>query len=410
MNIQNLPIEIDPHGLNGADNSYYLPGPNRIAFGDGGVDDAEDVDVILHEYGHAIQFGQVPGWGGGEEGAMGEGFGDYWAGSFSISISEFRWYWVFNWDGHNPFWSGRILNSTKHYPEDMTGQIHTDGEIWSAGLMDCLRDAGVGRAVMDNLVLEHHFMIGSSATMAEAAAAIIDADINLFDGAHVGPLLFWLSERGFLDPEDFSVLLIAGFGLGAPGSSENPLDISAVNPFEMGYVGFTLVDLPDFLTGVDVQPAARAAGLELSFFDEKGTLSITLDGGGTEVVPPGSGPILIIFYDVVEEAAPGELIELSFADILVLDGQGTELPVSSVSGTFVVGQPCDVVPDGEVNILDIIRTMQIALEAGEPPTEYELWAADADENGVINIFDIILCIQEALGGGVAKAAGDGGAY
>ncbi len=53
--IQNGPIGCDPHGLNGQDNSHYLPGSNRISFGEGGVDDDEDADVILDEYGHAIQ-------------------------------------------------------------------------------------------------------------------------------------------------------------------------------------------------------------------------------------------------------------------------------------------------------------------------------------------------------------------
>ena len=63
------------------DNSFYSPHKDRISYGTGGVDDAEDADVILHEYGHAIQDAEVPGWGATEEGgAMGEGFGDYWAG------------------------------------------------------------------------------------------------------------------------------------------------------------------------------------------------------------------------------------------------------------------------------------------------------------------------------------------
>ena len=36
-------------------------------FGKGGVDDAEDAEVIWHEYGHAIQDAQVPGFGAGHE-------------------------------------------------------------------------------------------------------------------------------------------------------------------------------------------------------------------------------------------------------------------------------------------------------------------------------------------------------
>ena len=47
------------------------------------MDDAEDGETVLHEFGHALQdaicpdFGQSP-----EAAAMGEGFGDYFAGSF----------------------------------------------------------------------------------------------------------------------------------------------------------------------------------------------------------------------------------------------------------------------------------------------------------------------------------------
>jgi len=66
-NIQNLPMSADAHGMNSEDNSAFYPSLNALSFGDGGVDDAEDAEVILHEYGHAIQEGTVHGWGGGEE-------------------------------------------------------------------------------------------------------------------------------------------------------------------------------------------------------------------------------------------------------------------------------------------------------------------------------------------------------
>ena len=43
------------------DSAFYSTITQSLQFGDGGVDDAEDADVILHEYGHAIQDDQVPG-------------------------------------------------------------------------------------------------------------------------------------------------------------------------------------------------------------------------------------------------------------------------------------------------------------------------------------------------------------
>lgn len=202
-NVNNESQTSDPHGANGADNSYYFPGSDAIAWGEGGVDDAEDADVILHEYGHAIQHDQVPSWGGGDEGAMGEGFGDYWAGSHSLTISDHHSNWVFNWDGHNPFWSGRILDANYHYPEDNSGGVHNAGQLWSAGLWDCHTDPGISRENMDALVLQNHFMIGSSATMADAAAAIIQADIDMFGAEHYNLLVQHFGDRGFIDPDDY---------------------------------------------------------------------------------------------------------------------------------------------------------------------------------------------------------------
>jgi hypothetical protein len=70
------------------DNSFYSPNTKQISYGTGGVDDAEDAEVIWHEYGHSVQDNQVPGFGSGSEaGAMGEGFGDYLAGSIGAQFS-----------------------------------------------------------------------------------------------------------------------------------------------------------------------------------------------------------------------------------------------------------------------------------------------------------------------------------
>ncbi len=50
------------------------------------MDDAQDGDVISHEYGHAIQDSQVPGFGVTTEGGtIGEGFGDYWQAAMSAN-------------------------------------------------------------------------------------------------------------------------------------------------------------------------------------------------------------------------------------------------------------------------------------------------------------------------------------
>jgi hypothetical protein len=107
-------IAADSDGLNGDDNSHYIPGSDKIAFGHGCVDDNEDTDVTLHEFGHALHTHINPSWGGGDSGAIGEGFGDYWAISqrkqmrngFQVDPVK-----VFEWDGIDACWGGRRAKS-----------------------------------------------------------------------------------------------------------------------------------------------------------------------------------------------------------------------------------------------------------------------------------------------------------
>ena len=65
----------------GGDNSFFRDDKgDLITIGKGGVDDGEDAEVIVHEYGHSVQDAQVPGFGtNNESGAIGEAFSDYLA-------------------------------------------------------------------------------------------------------------------------------------------------------------------------------------------------------------------------------------------------------------------------------------------------------------------------------------------
>jgi photosystem II stability/assembly factor-like uncharacterized protein len=49
----------------------------------------------------------------------------------------------------------------------------------------------------------------------------------------------------------------------------------------------------------------------------------------------------------------------------------------------------DINSDGNINILDIVRGVNIILELPPQPTEYELWAADMNEDGKVNILDLV---------------------
>lgn len=175
-----------------ADNSFYSPQTLRLGFGIGGVDDAEDGDIVMHEYGHAIQDNQVPGWGGGDEDAMGEGFGDYLAASFSLVLAPDAGHpqlsdpaCVGDWDAvaysnETPPCLRRVDN-VKRWPEDAEYASHADGEIWSASLWRAR--SLFGADVVDRLVLESHFILGTGGSMFTASEAILNANTMLDGGA-----------------------------------------------------------------------------------------------------------------------------------------------------------------------------------------------------------------------------------
>ncbi|HSP61538.1 MAG TPA: M36 family metallopeptidase [Pyrinomonadaceae bacterium] len=200
-NVLNHPIPVNIDGQSD-DNSHYSPSDKDLTFGTGGVDDAEDAEIILHEYGHAIQDNQVPGFGQSSEGgAMGEGFGDFVAASFFSDVKPKAMKpTVGNWDataysGAEPPYLRR-LDSNKQYPKDLRGEVHDDGEIWSACLWE-LR-AALGRATTEKLVIAHHFLLARDSGFEEGANALITADKNLNQGANESVIRDVFVRRGIL--------------------------------------------------------------------------------------------------------------------------------------------------------------------------------------------------------------------
>jgi len=166
------------------------------------VDDAEDAEVIWHEYGHSIQDNQVPGFGSTlEAGSMGEGFGDYWAGSVGAQLSGgFQDLCIADWDAtsyssDNPPCLRR-LDSPKHYPESVVGEVHADGEMWSASLWQ-IRSA-IGAAKADRLILQAHFLLSPTASFSDGSNALVTAALGLGYTPHeVSLIRTILRSRGF---------------------------------------------------------------------------------------------------------------------------------------------------------------------------------------------------------------------
>lgn len=201
----NKTLYIDPHGWSGNENSSFDEStiPNSLIFGEGGIDDAEDADVVMHEFGHFVSANGSPLSNDGQERkAVDEGFGDYLAVSYSKNISTYNWSKVFNWDGNNGLWQGRSAASAKHYREDYTGNFWKDGEMWSSTLMQINSD--LGRVITDSLVFQALYAQSANMSMIDAAINLIDADTALFNGKYHSIIYKRLQDRGFFPSNDTS--------------------------------------------------------------------------------------------------------------------------------------------------------------------------------------------------------------
>lgn len=197
-NLANLPLRIDPHGMGGADNSVFMPSGSSsyLSFGEGGVDDAEDADVIIHEYGHALSYFAAPSTNTGtERHGLDEGIGDYFASSYSRQVNPFNWEKIYTWDGNNGGWQGREANSTQTYPIS-SSNIYEYGTIWVSTMMEVFTE--LGAEITDKLQLQELYMNTSGISLADAALLTLDADTALFSGFYSPILIKYFCNRGLI--------------------------------------------------------------------------------------------------------------------------------------------------------------------------------------------------------------------
>ena len=191
-------VLVDAHAQGGADNSVFNRngGSPTLCFGIGGVDDAEDADVIIHEYAHGLSWSANGNdFFSFERSGLDEGVADYFATSYSRSISPYHWQDVFSWDGHNEYWDGRTAQTTLLYPNQTS--IYTLGEIWNAAMSNLATDVGI--VVADKLMLEAMYFFTNQTTLPEAAVHILQADTLLFGGQFSSLICANFQQKNILD-------------------------------------------------------------------------------------------------------------------------------------------------------------------------------------------------------------------
>jgi hypothetical protein len=192
-------IEVDPQGENGVDLSQGTGA--SIVFGEGGVPDATDAMVIVHEYGHALEDALNPNsnlndYACGEA----EGFSDFLAAVYFDDKHKpvnpptrgmmFSW----NWNPIDVPNRGRRYdlkapkNTSEWDPAQASG--YDLAQLWSSATFELYRklggdaaDPAVKRAAKD-LSIRLHLMAhakihGSNATITEIAQELEGADVGL---------------------------------------------------------------------------------------------------------------------------------------------------------------------------------------------------------------------------------------
>ena len=174
-------LRIDQYGI---DNSYQTDKQDFIRLGKGGVDDAEDAEVIVHEYGHAVHASQVPGFGTSlDAGSIGESWGDYFAVTVGLDAAK-AYGWPVKAEEACPMdWDATSYTNAPHCirrfdlnltVERRKGEVHYDGQIWSQALWEIRKgyqELGLTTRAWDTTLVDSQFDYAPDTSFSAAARA-----------------------------------------------------------------------------------------------------------------------------------------------------------------------------------------------------------------------------------------------
>jgi MYXO-CTERM domain-containing protein len=246
---------------------------NFFSAGDGCENTARIADIVYHEYGHSVHSqGLIPGVGA-FEGALSEGISDYLSTTITGDASLAPGFFIDAADA--PLRELDPEGKEYHWPEDLSGEPHNDGQIIAATLWD-LRTAlraklgeAEGIAHTDKIFFESIRRAVDIPTMYPEALVVDDDDGDLANGTpneceinqafHLHGLLLAGSVRGEVS-------------LGATGPEGTPVDLA-----------FTSAAKPC----VDLEPTASRLRWRVSGSDEQGELAMApTESGWTALLPP----------------------------------------------------------------------------------------------------------------------------
>ena len=233
-------------------------------------------------------------------------------------------------------------------------------------------------------------MVGGQTFEATPAATVLwePGDVRRVD----------LTVRVALQPQ--VVLALPAALAGAPGSTVTvPVTVregAAVAGFQ-----FTLSWGAAWLTEPRAEKGSLIAGdANWSVTAEPGNGTIRVMGYNSagRALSASDGELVRLTFKVAQNAPSGAAADLRFSGATVSDANAQSLPVATADGRITVAarKKGDVNGDGQINVLDVVRAVNIALGRIQP-TDEERYAADANGDGVINVLDVVRIVNMALG-------------
>lgn len=199
-------LRIDANALQREDNSYFLVdsiGP-LLLFGTGGIPDAQDADVVIHEMTHYLAYNAAGNTAIGRERiSIEEGNCDYMAYAYSADTTDFENWKVYNWDGQTATFRGRRVDTAALYPGNIGPNYYRNAQLWIPALVEM--DRTIGRKMTRTLLLQTLYMMGPGITMPQAAKIWMAMDSLQNGAAHAIAIAKAFINRKILTPQEAGI-------------------------------------------------------------------------------------------------------------------------------------------------------------------------------------------------------------
>ncbi|UCE19796.1 MAG: M6 family metalloprotease domain-containing protein [Gemmatimonadota bacterium] len=158
---------------------------------------------------------------------------------------------------------------------------------------------------------------------------------------------------------------------------------------------------------VQILPSERSQSMNSMIWSmpEPGRIILLISDTNGHVIPSGRGAIAHFRFTIDEAAEAGQTYWIEYQKVILSDEEGRSLPIERLNGLIVIGCKGDMNCDGCIDVVDLVRVVNIIL-GSITPAEAELWAADFNSDGVIDVMDVVSMVNNICGASPVAANGD----